>query len=175
MEGDNLDRWMQSLAEGAARLEGCELLELNVRRRATKSSVELTIDRLGGVGVEDCAHVSRRLSAMLDDADADGKTHPFPGAYVIEVSSPGATRRLVSARDFQHFRGRTVLVETTEPVLNRRSFRGTLGGFDELLLEVKVDTREGSVSLPLAVIAWARLDLEVAGDRVGATRGKRTR
>ena len=67
-------------------------------------------------------------------------------------------------------------METTEPVAERRSFRGTLVRFDETLGEVEVTTTAGSVSLPLAVIAWARLDIDpVAGERAAAPRGKKAR
>ena len=52
-----------------------------------------------GMTVEDCAAISRDVSAILDVAD------PIVGAYSLEVSSPGIDRPLVREADYVRFAG----------------------------------------------------------------------
>ncbi len=72
--------------------------------------------------VEDCAEISRAVSALLDVED------PIPGAYTLEVSSPGLARPLVRLSDYDRFSGREARVETWQPIEGRRRFKGRLAG-----------------------------------------------
>ena len=72
--------------------------------------------------LDDCAEVSRAISALLDVED------PLPGAHSLEVSSPGIDRPLVKPQDFERFAGREAAVETRAPIDGRRRFRGRLLG-----------------------------------------------
>ena len=70
--------------------------------------------------VDDCADLSRAISAVLDVED------PMPGEYVLEVSSPGIDRPLTRLADFERFRGFEARVELHAPVDGRRRFKGRL-------------------------------------------------
>jgi ribosome maturation factor RimP len=83
-------------------------------------TLRVYIDSPRGVNVDDCARVSRQLSALLDVED------PLPGQYTLEVSSPGLDRPLVKPEDFRRFVGETVKVKMQQPVLGRRNFSGRL-------------------------------------------------
>ena len=72
--------------------------------------------------IENCAEISRAVSALLDVAD------PIPGAYTLEVSSPGLDRPLVRLSDYDRFIGREARVETRQPVEGRKRFKGRLAG-----------------------------------------------
>ena len=72
--------------------------------------------------VENCAEISRAVSALLDVAD------PIPGAYTLEVSSPGLDRPLVRLSDYDRFIGREARVEIRQPVEGRKRFKGRLAG-----------------------------------------------
>lgn len=74
------------------------------------------------VTVDDCADISRLISAVLDVEDA------VPESYVLEVSSPGIDRPLVRIEDYARFAGFEARVETSRPVDGRRRFRGRLKG-----------------------------------------------
>jgi len=63
------------------------------------------IDKDGGVGVDDCEFVSRRLEKVLDERDF------IKQAYILEVSSPGINRRLKKESDFIRYAGRVVDVK----------------------------------------------------------------
>ncbi|HEV2213438.1 MAG TPA: ribosome maturation factor RimP [Gammaproteobacteria bacterium] len=133
------------LLEPAIGALGYELVELEFPPHLLR----IYIDREGGVTVDDCEVVSRQVSAVLDVED------PIPGAYTLEVSSPGLDRPLRKEADFVRFAGERAKVELALPKDGRRRFTGTLKGCEagEVLIEVDgVDHR-----LPLADIDKARL------------------
>lgn len=76
----------------------------------------------GEMSVDDCAEISRLVSALLDVED------PVSGSYTLEVSSPGLDRPLVRAGDYDRFAGSEVRVETRGPIGGRKRFRGRLVG-----------------------------------------------
>ena len=104
-----------------------------------------------GMGVEDCAAVSRHVSALLEVED------PIEGSYTLEVSSPGIDRPLMKAADYTRFAGHVAKVEMRNARDNRRRFTGTIRGLENET--VVLETEEGSVSLPLAEIERAKLVL----------------
>ena len=104
-----------------------------------------------GMGVEDCARVSRQISAILDVED------PIEGAYTLEVSSPGIDRPLVKAADYTRFAGHVAKVEMRTARDNRRRYTGTIKGLENEALVLA--TEEGTFTLPLAEIERAKLVL----------------
>lgn len=103
--------------------------------------------------VEDCADISRAVSAVLDVAD------PIRGAYTLEVSSPGIDRPLVRPEDFERFAGFEAKVETSRIVGGRRRFRGRLVGLSPTG-DVRMTTDDGEdLDLPFAEIDKAKLVL----------------
>jgi ribosome maturation factor RimP len=101
--------------------------------------------------VEDCADISRSISAVLDVAD------PIAGAYMLEVSSPGIDRPLVRPEDYDRFAGFEARIELASPVAGRKRFRGRLLGREGG--DVRLASEAGEVRLPLAGIAKAKLVL----------------
>lgn len=101
------------------------------------------------IGVDDCAILSREISALLDVED------PIDGRYRLEVSSPGIDRPLVSAQDFIDFETYEAKIEIDPPQDGQKRFRGRLNGVkdDEILL----NTDQGVVYLPLAAVQKAKL------------------
>lgn len=103
--------------------------------------------------VDDCADVSRQVSAVLDVED------PIPGEYVLEVSSPGLNRPLFSASQFEAQIGELVKLKLRKPVdiegSHRRNFKGTLVGVDSGEIELQVDGQ--SFNLLLDDVEQARL------------------
>src|SRR5215472_7298244 len=119
-------------------------------RRAT---LQVMAERLDGAAmtVEDCADISRSLSALLDVAD------PIAGAYTLEVSSPGIDRPLIRREDFARFAGFEAKIELTQPQAGRRRFRGRLLGVDGDSVRLLADGAE--IALPLAAVLRAKLAL----------------
>jgi len=129
---------------------GYELVELEFLPQGRGGLLRLYIDHQPeAVTLDDCERVSRQVSSVLDVED------PVPGAYSLEVSSPGLDRPLRKLGDFQRFAGRRAKVELTLPLNGRRRFTGILTGVeaDEILMEVDGE----SFRLPVQQIGKAHL------------------
>lgn len=89
----------------------------------------------GGMEVEDCAQLSRRLSTVLDIED------PIAGEYTLEVSSPGIDRPLTRLDDFERWAGWVARLETDDLIDGRKRFKGELRGVEEgeILIEIEPD------------------------------------
>ena len=103
------------------------------------------------MAVEDCARVSRAVSAILDVED------PITDAYSLEVSSPGIDRPLTRPKDFERYAGHEAKIETFEAIDGRKRFKGILKGV--AADNVKIDSEGAEVALPLNQIAKAKLVL----------------
>ncbi|MGH6945521.1 MAG: ribosome maturation factor RimP [Geminicoccaceae bacterium] len=140
------------LIEPTLREMGFELVRVLLMggQRATLQVMAERADR-GPMTVEQCAAISRAVSAVLDVAD------PIRGAYRLEVTSPGIDRPLVRRGDFERFAGAEVRLETEAPIEGRRRFRGRLVGLagDNLLLQLS----EGERAIPYGAIKKAKLVL----------------
>jgi len=104
-----------------------------------------------GMTVDDCADISRAVSAILAVED------PIAEAYTLEVSSPGLDRPLVKLADFERFAGYEAKVELEAPLDGRRRFKGRLLGAGSETVRMAVD--EDEVALPCASIRKAKLVL----------------
>ena len=132
--------------------EGLELLATEVVGSGPKTLVRLIVDGPEGVSLDQCAHVSRQASAMLDVAD------PFTHAYILEVSSPGLDRKLYSEADFGRFEGQRVKVRMKPSYRERRVVVGELIGLEGDRVAVRTDTE--TVELPFHEVFEARLDVD---------------
>jgi ribosome maturation factor RimP len=151
---------VRDIAGRVAASYGLELFDVQFRREASGMVLRIQIDRPGpatsaddSVSVEDCAKVSRDLSAILDVDDV------VPTAYVLEVSSPGLDRPLRKAEDYERFAGRRAKLVMREKIDGQGYFRGQLGGLEDghVLIEGE-DKRTHRV--PLDVITRANLEVE---------------
>lgn len=126
---------------------GYELVELQAANGGRM--LRLFIDKPGGIGVEDCAAVSRQLSRVLEVEGVDYDR--------LEVSSPGLDRPLRKAGDFARFAGHKVDVRMRTPdATGRRRFVGVLRGAAEGAVDVEVDGKT-TVRLALDDLERARL------------------
>ncbi len=128
---------------------GYELVDLEYGAGRGHGLLRVFIDGGAGVGVDDCERVSREVSALLDVED------PMPGAYTLEVSSPGFDRVLRTREHFGRFVGSRVFVELKEPRDGRRRYTGQLLAVDEDGIALDVDRQRVAVSF--AEIGKARL------------------
>lgn len=122
---------------------GFELLDIDF----SGGSLKLTIDKPGGVSLEDCVSVNRRTSLLLDTSD------PIKRSYRLEVSSPGLNRRLKTTHDFEYFNGRIAKILTKEATI-KGIIKGLVG--DTVLL----DTDGAEVSINMKDIIKANLEFD---------------
>ncbi|HYL02734.1 MAG TPA: ribosome maturation factor RimP [Steroidobacteraceae bacterium] len=128
---------------------GYELVELEYGSGRGHGQLRVFIDSAAGVGVGDCERVSREISALLDVED------PIPGAYTLEVSSPGFDRLLRTPAHFERFVGSRVFVELKEPRDGRRRYTGELLAADDGGIRLAVDHQQ--VAVAYGEIGKARL------------------
>src|SRR5438093_371081 len=160
--GLNLDQ-VRAMAGRVAASYGLEIFDVQFRREAAGMVLRIQIDRPGpaataedSVSVEDCAKVSRDLSAILDVEDV------VPSAYTLEVSSPGLDRPLRHADDYRRFSGRRAKLVMREAVDGQKFFKEQLGGVEQDAEPVVVikgdDGRRHRV--PIGVITRANLEVD---------------
>lgn len=103
------------------------------------------IDKEGGITIDDCVDVSRRLSDLLDEKDF------IDGEYILEVSSPGLGRTLKNERDFQKSIGREVDIKFYKSHDGKKELTGTLLQSDREKITIRVnDALETFLHLDLA-------------------------
>jgi ribosome maturation factor RimP len=115
---------IREIAGRVAGTFGVELVEVELKGGGKARTLKVTIDKPEGVTHEDCANVSRDLSTILDVEDVVAG-----GSYLLEVSSPGLDRKLLTAEDYRRFAGSRVKLMTREPVNGNRHFEGRLKSF----------------------------------------------
>lgn len=134
---------------------GCRLVRVKVSPQ-NGTTVQIMAERPdGSMSVEDCEAVSRAVSPVLDLEE------PVPGAYNLEVSSPGIDRPLVRPADFERWAGYEAKVELATPLEGRKRFRGVIRGVkdDAVLIELpdKQEGQEVVAQLAVADLGEARL------------------
>ena len=148
----DLDR-TKALIQDIVAAEGLELVDLEFKGGLNHRILRIYVDKPTGVNHDDCRRVSLQVGTELDVEDL------IPGAYTLEVSSPGLTRKLTTAKDFERSSGRLVKLQTKEPLEGQRSFRGILTDFDGQLLTV-VQKNGKTMRIPLLVVSKANLDVD---------------
>ncbi len=129
--------------------EGFALIDVEYQRERNGRILRLIIDKDGGVTLDDCADISSQLGDLLE-VKLD-----IPGAYHIEVSSPGLDRALTKPKHFVYFKGRQVVLKTRLPVEGKTAFRGMLSGFSDGTVIITVE--EQTLRIPYENISQARL------------------
>jgi ribosome maturation factor RimP len=141
---------LRRMLEPGAKALGFEVVDVELEGSGRRAILRIYIDGPEGVGLDDCAAVSRQLSAILDVED------PIKGSYTLEVSSPGLDRPLVRPEDFRRFAGETVRLRTRAPLEGgRRNFKGRLAEATDEGIVVEVEGQE--FRLPYEGIERARL------------------
>ena len=149
---DRLIATMQGFAEPLLAGMAMELVEIQYRREGYGCVLRFFIDKEGGVTIDDCAMVSREISAYLEVEDL------LDHAYTLEVSSPGLERPLKKREDYTRFTGRLARIKLLEPMDDgQRLLIGTLLGLEGDVVTLVVDGRE--VVVDMKNIARARLTL----------------
>ncbi len=107
--------------------------------------------------LSDCERISRRLSDLLDESEAQGRA-TIEGSYRLEVSSPGIDRPLTRLADYDDWKGHEARITLAEPIDGRKQFSGTLDGVEPEGEAVQLMGKDGKqYSLPFDQIHSAKL------------------
>lgn len=116
----NFEKRIGHICEPLLEGMGFNLVAVNFVYHRGRGTLTIYIDKKEGVGIEDCAEVSRFLGDVLDvEGDID-----FP--YTLIISSPGTERPIWKEDDFNLFKGRRIRIRLIKPVDGMRNFIGTL-------------------------------------------------
>ncbi|GER93987.1 ribosome maturation factor RimP [hot springs metagenome] len=159
------------LASRVAEDEGFELISADILGAGKRTVVRVVIDKDGGVTVGDCEKMSRGLEALLDVED------PIKEHYVLEVSSPGIDRPLLTQADFEKNIEKLVRITTTEKIDNQTFFIGRIIDVGEGWIRLKISKKETGgqknrkilggksegkdIFIPMDKISKARLEIEL--------------
>lgn len=129
----SLEEKLQDLLKDAIEDFGCELWGVETQRIGRFLTVRIFIDKEEGVTVDDCAEVSRQVSAILDVED------PIADKYNLEVSSPGLDRALFTLEQMQRYIDSEIVIHLRMPMQNRRKWQGKLVDIQQDMISLKVD------------------------------------
>ncbi len=125
----------EELAAPVCEEEGVYIYDSEYKKEGGNYYLRLFIDKEGGVTIDDCERVSRRLNDILDEKDF------IPEAYIFEVSSPGMDRKLSRDWHFEKAIGCDVEIKLFAPFEGSKVLEGTLVGYDHSLISLKVGER----------------------------------
>lgn len=132
---------------------GYECVNVSLKSDSGKIRLQILIDTLGGINVEDCELVSKRVNKFLDTSqdlqELDNKR------YYLEVSSPGIERPLFKISDYVRFSGREARLRLSIPVEARKTFTGIIQGVNDDCVNISCEDK--NYSIPFANIKSANL------------------
>ncbi|MFV0576235.1 MAG: ribosome maturation factor RimP [Vibrio sp.] len=136
-----LEKQLTELLEAPVAASGYELVGLEFIRAGAHSTLRIFIDHENGITVDDCAEVSRQVSAVMDVED------PITVAYNLEVSSPGLERPLFKPEHYQQFIGEDVNLVLKMATNNRRKWKGVISAVEGEIITITADGQEEQFAL----------------------------
>jgi len=146
---------LTAIIEPVVQSFGLQLWGLQYSSHNGHSLLRIFIDGEEGVGVDDCAKVSRQLSAVLDVED------PISGKYMLEVSSPGLDRTLFTLAQYTLYVGSTIKVKLNAAIENRKKFKAVLLSVNEVQQSIELDVEGKVVSIDFLNIDKANVEIDI--------------
>lgn len=119
---------------------GFDLWDVEYVKEGAEYYLRAYIDKEGGITIDDCVDVSRKLSDKLDEDDY------IDGEYILEVSSPGLGRTLKRERDFEKSIDREVDLKLYKAIDKEKEFTGILKSYDKDKITLLVEEAERDFS-----------------------------
>ena len=123
MQNDNIKEKIFEYIASEAESLGYQIVDVQFRSNRPVS-VEIIIDKEGGITVGECIQLSKKVGAWIDENDM------FPEGHAIDVCSPGIDRILKSDNEFKWAQGKNLEVYVREPVNGKTNFTGVLSVFE---------------------------------------------
>lgn len=138
--------------------KNCSLTDLEYLKEGRNWFLRVYADKVGGIDLDDCTAISEAVSEALDGIHPD----PFPDAYFLEVSSPGAERPLKTEQDIQAVMGEYVHFDYYFPQYGEKQHDGTLLEVteDHYVLEVRIKTVTKKLEIEKKAVSKARLAIK---------------
>lgn len=130
---DQYEQKAEAIAEPIVSSFGFELVDVEYVKEGGTWYLRTYIDKEGGISIDDCEKVSRRLSDILDEKDYIDDT------YIMEVSSPGLGRPLKKEKDFKRSLGKEVDIRTYRMIDKQKEFTGILKDYDKDTVTIELE------------------------------------
>ena len=143
---------VKELVKDYLEANGIELVEITYRREQGGMVLRLLVDAPDGIKVNECEALNNFVSDCLDREDFVGER------YILEVSSPGLDRPIVSDRDFERSMGKGLTITTYESIDEKKTHAGKLIGMDKE--SIVIESEGISTVIPRSKIAKAVLKIE---------------
>ena len=150
----NIADHVASLIREAVEECGCSLWDVELVKEGSDLSLVISIDKEGGVSLEDCEMVNDAGDPIIEEDD------PIEDGYYLEVSSAGLERELSKPEHIRAYIGNDVSVKLYAPLEGRKNFEGNLGAFDEENKTVTIIEGEKETVLELSKIAVMKNTVE---------------
>jgi len=147
---DEYERKTVQLLEPILKENNFELYDVEFVKEAGTFYLRAYIDKEGGININDCELVSRRLSDLLDEKDF------IPDAYILEVSSPGLGRALKKDKHFEKSIGEEVEIKLFKAIDKQKEFTGYLERFNDEIIVIS-DEEENELEFERSNVASVRL------------------
>ncbi len=120
---------------------GLELVDISARQEQKRNILVVTIDKEGGITIDDCAAVSDKISFLLDIEDV------IEQKYHLEVGSPGIFRELKKERDYARSIGKRIKAVLKSPIKGKKQVIGQLTLFQDQVITITDEKGETPVRL----------------------------
>lgn len=150
---------------------GYECVHVGIRSDFGRMKIQILIDTLGGINVDDCESVSRRVNKFLDENSDMPELDK--GRYYLEVSSPGVERPLYTLADYERFSGREARIRLAKIMDGRKNFTGEILGVDKENQSVKISEGDKEISIPFEIIKGGNLIYRFENENENNKKNKR--
>ena len=133
------------LGEQIAQKQNVYIVDVTYKTAADTYSLCYYIDKEGGIGIDDCELFSKAVEELLDAEDFIEEN------YTLEVSSPGADRKLTKEREFLYYIGREVDVKLYKAEKGVKEFTGVLKDYKDKTAFVELDGEVKEIPVKQAV------------------------
>lgn len=130
-----------------------DLVEINYRQVGRRKILRFLVDKTPGITLDECTAINEEIAAIMDKEDT------IATSYVLEVSSPGLDRPIISKRDFDRAIGKKMDIFLKDPLKDKFQYTGILKGVKEDSISLKI--KNGLVNIPLGIINKGKLVIEI--------------
>ncbi len=146
------------LAKPVADELGLVLWDVKFLKEGNRWYLRITIDKEGGVTIDDCVNMHHAIDGPLDEAD------PIEQAYNLQVQSPGIERELTRDFHFEAYMGEKIMVRLIKAFEGTRDYKGILTGFDNESVTIALN-EETELNVKFKEASWIKADdFEGIGD-----------
>jgi len=137
---DFLDSKIREQIETSINSIGFELMDIECSPNKGGLKITTFIDHFDGITLDDCVKASKAIEPILENENDKE-------SYLLEVSSPGLNRKLITKEHFDRFIGKQIKVKLNSKMDNRKNFKGELLARTQDQIEILVDNLKFNIDI----------------------------